>query len=106
MGPMSAVAKIVPTITEPLTWAEVCERYPNQWVCLVEMDRSPKGFEFLTARVVGHGVRASEPLDQADLWRDRYDDIGHCFTGKINPPFPPMRLVMTDEIRELLRNRR
>jgi len=105
---MSAIEKIAPTITEPLTWAQICERYPDERVCLVEMDRiHPHGFEFRTARVVGHGKTRHEAFDQARRWTDRYEEIGHYFTGQINPPFPRYpQIVMTDEIRELLRNRR
>jgi hypothetical protein len=36
---MSAAEILVPEISEPLTWTEICERYPDEWVCLVEMDR-------------------------------------------------------------------
>ena len=33
-------------ISAPVTWAEICARYPGEWVCLVEMDRvHPFGFE-------------------------------------------------------------
>jgi hypothetical protein len=24
--------------SDPLTWAEICQRYPDQWVALVEME--------------------------------------------------------------------
>ena len=53
---MSAAEVLAPEISEPLTWVEICRRYPDEWVCLVEMDRvHPFGFEFRSARVVGHG---------------------------------------------------
>jgi hypothetical protein len=91
-----------------MSWAEICDRYPDQRVCLVEMDRiHPHDFAFRTARVVGHGNTPREALDQARRWRDRYDQIGHYFTGSIKPPCPHFpRIVMTDEIRELVRNPR
>lgn len=102
MGRMSAAEKLAPMITEPLTWTEICERYPDQRVCLVEMDRiHPHGFGFHTARVIGHGKTRVEAFAQARAWRDRYKEIGHYSTGKIIPPFPCFpRIVMTDEIRE------
>lgn len=76
-----------PTISEPLTWAEIRARYPDQWVCLVEMDRADEdNFEFRSARVVGHGPSRRDPLDQARAFRDRYDTIGHYFTGRIAGP--------------------
>jgi len=105
---MNAAVELAPSISEPMTWAEICERYPDQRVCLVEIDRiHPHGFEFRTARVVGNGNTPREAFDQARPWRGRYEQIGHYFTGKIKPPFPHVpRIVMTDEIRELVRNRR
>ena len=104
---MDAARELAPSISEPLTWAQVCERYPDQRVCLVEMDRiHPHGFAFRTARVIGHGRTRSEAFEQARPWRDRYPEIGHYFTGKIAPPSQGLpRIVMTHEIRELLRNR-
>jgi hypothetical protein len=86
---MDAAEKLAQTISEPLTWAEICSRYPDQWVCLVEIDRSdPNNFDFRSARVVGHGKSRREPLEQARAWRDRYRSIGHYFTGPITVPVP------------------
>ena len=84
MQPMSAAEVLAPEISAPLTWAEICARYPDEWVCLVEMDRvHPFGFEFRTARVIGHGKTRRAPIDQALRWRSRYAAIGHYFTGRI-----------------------
>ena len=105
---MDAAKELVPSISAPMTWAEICALYPDHRVCLVEMDRiHPHGFEFRTARVVGHGKTRSEAFDQARPWGDHYEEMGHYFTGKINPPIPRYpQIVMTDEIRELIRDRR
>ena len=104
---MHAVATLDLQITEPLTWDEICERYPDQWVCLVEMDFThPNGLEFRTARVVGHGKSRREPFVQSDPWRAYYDVIGHFYTGSITErPLRPA-LVIDDEIRHLIRPRR
>jgi hypothetical protein len=86
---MNAAKNIAPTISEPLTWAEICERYPEEWVCLVEIDRlHPNNFEFRTARLVGHGKTRREPFEQARPWWEHYDQIGHYFTGPIMAPLP------------------
>jgi hypothetical protein len=86
---MGAPAKLSQTISEPLTWDAICARYPDQWVCLAEMDRVvPHGFEFRTARVVGYGATRREPLQQARAWRGQYRSIGHYFTGAIEVPSP------------------
>jgi hypothetical protein len=37
-------------LTEPLTWAEICRRYPDRWVALVEMDWDDETDEFTMAR--------------------------------------------------------
>ena len=86
---MSAAEKIAPMITEPLTWPQICERYPDQWVCVVEIEwGEPRQFDFRTARVVGHGTTRREPLVQARPWWDHYQEIGQYYTGKIVAPFP------------------
>jgi len=105
---MIAAIEVAAEISEPMSWAEICSRYPDQRVCLVEIDREqPHDFAFRTARVVGFGKTPRDALDRARPWRARYAQIGHYFTGRITSPVPHLpRLVMTDEIRELLRDRR
>lgn len=86
---MDAAANPAPVISEPLTWDQICDRYPEHWVCLVEIDRiTDNNFAFRTARVVGHGKTRREPLDQARPLRARYPSIGHYFTGTIRTPLP------------------
>ena len=76
-------------ISEPLTWPQICARYPDEWVCLVEIDRPvPQNFAFRTARVIGHGSHPRDPFLQAKAFDDRYDGIGHYFTGRIRRPLP------------------
>jgi hypothetical protein len=59
-----------------------------------------------SAQVVGHGATPTKSLDQVNVW-ETYPMIAVFFTGKTTRPFPHFpRIVMTDEIRELLRNRR
>jgi len=31
---MNTAKQLPPTIMEPMTWAEMCERYPDEWVCV------------------------------------------------------------------------
>lgn len=86
---MNATEKIAPTISEPLAWSEICERYPDEWICLVEVDRlHPNNFHFRTARVVGHGKTRREPLVQARPWWEHYEEIAHYFTGRAMAPTP------------------
>jgi len=92
-------------ISEPMTWDEICAQYPAQRVCLVEVDRiDPNGFEFRTARVIGHGKTRREAFERARPGWRRYDEIANYFTGRMT--VPPMRpqIVLDDELRELLRD--
>jgi hypothetical protein len=76
-----------PVVSDPLTWPEICARYPDEWVALVEIDwLNENDLEFRSARVAGHGKTRKAPLDQARPLRARYDEIGHFFTGPIRAP--------------------
>lgn len=79
-----------PTVSEPLTWHEICERYPDEWVCLAEVGwLSDNEFEFTTARVIGHGKKSRDPYDQAAPVWHLYGEIGHYFTGELVPAPAP-----------------
>lgn len=105
---MSAVEKLAPTISEPLTWAEICEQYADQWVCVVEVDYvHPRGFEFRTARVISHGQTRREAFDQAVPWWAHYKLIGHYFTGRRSwRPLLRPSVILDDELRDAIRYRR
>jgi hypothetical protein len=81
-----------PFITEPLTWDQICERYPDEWVCLVDMDIINSDFDFRTARVVGHGKTRRAPLDQAGPWLAQYEGFGHLFARRCDPPSAHRRM--------------
>jgi hypothetical protein len=101
---MSAAEVLVPEISRPLTWAEICACHPEEWVCLVEIDFThPNGLEFRTARVIGHGKSRRAPFDQARAWRARYDEIGHFYTGHVaETPLRPV-VIIDDETRDAFR---
>ena len=80
---------IAPTISEPMTWAEICATYPDQWVGLVEVvRRSQVALDVGSARVVSHAVNPGEVLRQLRPLRASYDNAAHYFTGRIRAPFP------------------
>jgi hypothetical protein len=98
---MEAAKKLTRWISEPLTWAEICARYPDEWVCLVETDRiHPDLFDFRTARVVGHGKTRGDPYDQALPWWEHYNLIEHYFTGRIAVRPPRPSIILDDETRD------
>ena len=79
------------TISEPMTWRQICERYPDEWVVLVEVDWvNDTDFDFRSARVAGHGRTRKEPLVQARPLRGQYPSMGHFFTGRIRAPLVPL----------------
>lgn len=54
---MDAAEQSASLETEPLPWAEICARYPDQYVCLVDIVHPPlRSPEIISARVVGHGA--------------------------------------------------
>lgn len=75
-------------VSEPLTWDQICERFPDLWVVLVEIDwrDSDHNTGFRTARVAGAGKTRREPLDQSRALRRGYSSFGHYYTGPIVAP--------------------
>lgn len=78
-------------ISEALTWSQICERYPDEWVCVVEIEHCAGIAAFHHARVVGHGKGARDPMAQARPWREHYRSIGHFFTGVVRGSTPRVR---------------
>ena len=73
-----------PSISDPLTWEQICDRYPDEWVCLVEIDTiNDTDFAFRMARVVGHGKHPRDPYLQARPIRHLCECMGHHFTGRV-----------------------
>jgi hypothetical protein len=76
--------------SERLTWDEICRRYVDEWVVLVETDWvNDTDFDFRAATVFGHAKtrKESSPIvKQAFL---SHEEVGCFFTG----PFfgPPIR---------------
>ncbi len=76
-------------ISPPRSWAKIREIYPDQWVCLVEIDWLEEGgLEFHTARVVGHGSTSEACFTQARPWWESYASIGSFFTGQMRQTLP------------------
>jgi hypothetical protein len=88
---MAEIASTLPGVSEPLTWSEICERHPEEWVVLVEVDWiNDMDLEFRSARVAGHGKRRKDPLEQARPLRSQYSAMAHLFTGRIRLPLTPL----------------
>ena len=74
-----------PDLSELLGWGEICHRYPDQWVALVEIEWVDDD-EIRVARVAGAGPRRADPLAQARALHSRYEEIGHFYTGSVRAP--------------------
>lgn len=103
---MVTAEKLESAISDTLTWGEICERHPDEWVCLVEIEHArPNDVRIVSARVVGHGKTKREPVEQAKVWWAQYSTIGHFYTGKLRAPPPIIRVIVEDETRDVLRRR-
>jgi hypothetical protein len=101
---MRAAEVLASTISEPLTWDEICDRHLDEWVCLAEIDFThPNDLPFRTARVIGHGKTQSESLDQATTSFPQYDEIGHFYTGELTMTYLRPAVIIDDETRNAFR---
>ncbi len=90
---------------EPLTWSQICARYPNQFVCLVDRVSVERGSpEIRTARVVGHGSTRDTAFAPIRDLPERYPRFAIRFTGTCTEPLIRPSLVIDDETLELLRS--
>jgi len=72
---------------ERLTWEEICQRYPDEWVVIAEMDWVEDGcFEFGTAFVFAHHKTRKEASPSVKEADKHYDEVGAFFTGRLVPP--------------------
>jgi hypothetical protein len=67
---------------EPLSWAEICRRFPAQWVALLEVDWVDEArFVVRTALVAGSGALRSEATNRSRKLRSRFEQVDLCYTG-------------------------
>jgi len=95
---MTVAEKLALDETDPLEWDEICARFPDQYVCLVDLVKlEPGNPDFKTARVVGHGATRAEAFEpiRGDL-HNKYPRHAVRFTGEPGPLIRPA-LVIDDE---------
>lgn len=101
---MNAAERQVLSDTAPLPWAEICARYPDQYVCLVDIVhpalRSP---EIISARVVGHGATDDDAFEPIRELEQRYPRFSVRFTGVCTEPLIRPVVVIDDETIEHVR---
>lgn len=88
---------------EPLTWVEICRRYPDQYVCLVDVVRRPlRSPEIITARVVGHGATHDAAFEPIRDLGEQYPRFAIRYTGVCTEPLIRPSLVIDEETLEIL----
>ena len=69
-------------MTEPLSWREICGRYPNQWVTLAQIDWIEDRFELRSAIVLASGPTRAEAVRRARPLLDSCAEFGCFSTGR------------------------
>lgn len=86
-----------------LSWEEICARYPNQFVCLVDMVKdAPRSPAIASARVVGHGATrdvAFEPVRALPVPRPMH---AVRYTGECAEPYLRPSLVLDEDALAIL----
>jgi hypothetical protein len=102
---MNAVEQRVAHETEPLSWAEICTRYPDQYVCLVDIVHPPlRNPEIVTARVVGHGATDDEAFEPIRDLGAQYPRFAVRFTGESTLPLIRPAFVFDEKDLEFLQS--
>jgi len=74
---------------EKLTWDEICQRFPDEWVVLVDIDWvNDRDFEFGTAAVIARHKRRRDASPEIKAIRARNVEVGCFWTGEIHGPIP------------------
>ena len=90
---MTAAEILAPQISERLSWRQICARYPNQWVYLMEIERSPNSSQVRSARVVEPSV-TYDTSDNAKAWNS---ELAYTGSTIVIRQFP--RVIVDDELR-------
>jgi hypothetical protein len=89
------VVEATPELPTPerLSWSEICERYPDEWVVVTNIDRdNDTDLEFRAASVLGHFKRRKEASPRIKGALADHDDVGCYWTGEIRGPIPRFSL--------------
>jgi hypothetical protein len=74
---------------ERMTWDEICRRFPDQWVVLVDADWvDDHNFEFGNAHVFAHRESRREATKDMGVACRSFENVGCFFTGRIRGPVP------------------
>lgn len=95
-----SVAEKRSTSAESLSWTEIRERHPDEWVCLLEVEYASDG-SIRLAKVAGHDRSMRHALAQTGVTQP-----GTVVVHTAGRPLRFPRIEMTDEIRDIVRAQR
>lgn len=73
---------------ERLTWNEICRRFPDEWVVLVDADWvDDHNFQFGTAQVYAHRGSRRDATQEMGVACQGFENVGCFFTGQLLPRF-------------------
>lgn len=103
---MDAALRLAPSgETESLTWAEIATRYPDQYVCLVDVVHPRRGDpDIVSARVVGNGATGDAAFAPIRDRETQYPRFAVRFTGESTIPLTRPSFVFDDQDLELLQS--
>lgn len=84
-------------VSDPVSWDELCQRFPDQWVVLVELDwTDDAGRDVRTAFVAGSAARSKrDAMRAARPLRAVFDELGCFHTSATRVPALPPILYTT-----------
>jgi|GEM_PF-3407154 len=86
-------------IPERLTWAEICARYPKEWVVLADLEMVDEDddcdFEFRSAVVLDHSTDRDGCLRRTRHLRPLGSLSAHLFTGPFERRVPDLEMVVS-----------
>jgi hypothetical protein len=79
----------VAQLDERMSWREICETFPDEWVVLVDADWVDEhNFDFGTATVFAHRKTRRDATRDMGAACDAFKNVGCFFTGRIRGPMP------------------
>ncbi|HEY1558138.1 MAG TPA: hypothetical protein VGF94_25080 [Kofleriaceae bacterium] len=77
------------SVNHRLTWDEICKRFPDEWVVLVETSwENDTDFDFGTAVVLAHHKQRKTASPDVKAAFGHYDEVGCFWTGEVRGPIP------------------
>ncbi|HWO18419.1 MAG TPA: hypothetical protein VNO30_06570 [Kofleriaceae bacterium] len=93
-------AQSLAATSSALSWAEICQQYPNEWVCLLDIDHELDG-SIRSALLISHDRSIVAALDR--LGTSKPDTtVVHTWGHPLQTP----RIEIVNESRDLVRSRR